>query len=71
MRNPLLRLAFIAQRQPLMDPKSVLFVDNDQPETIKSHILLEQRVGANEHLNAAVRKALQQLATGPALDLAR
>ena len=45
-----LLLPFLPQRQPLMDAKTVLLVDNHQREAVKLDLLLKDGVGADNHL---------------------
>ena len=45
MRTKTIARALIAQRQTLFDAKTMLFIDNDEPEPPVLHILLKQRVG--------------------------
>ena len=42
------------QREPLMHAEAVLLVDDDQAEIAEGDALLEQRVGADEDIDAAV-----------------
>ena len=44
-------LAFFPQRQPLMNPEPVLFINNHQRQTVKLYMLLENSVGADHHLH--------------------
>ena len=54
-------LALFSQLHPLPHAKSVLFVDNDQPQIVKDNILLKHRVGADKDMNIAT---LQRLGLG-------
>ena len=51
MRVEALLLAFLPQRQALMDAKTVLFVDDHQRQAVKLHLLLENSVSADNHLH--------------------
>ena len=42
---------FFPQRQALMHAKAVLFVDDHQREAVKLHLLLEDGMGADNHLH--------------------
>ena len=39
----------------------MLFVDNDQTESMKVHVILKQRMGANDQGRLATRQRLQDL----------
>ena len=54
MRVETLLLALFPQRQALMNAKAVLFVDNHQRQAVKLHLLLENGVGADNHLHFTV-----------------
>ena len=40
-------LGFAPQGQALLDPKTVLLIDDGQPQTMKMHIVLDDRMGAD------------------------
>ena len=42
------------QRQPLMHAESVLLVDDHQPKILEADVLLEQRMRADEDIDASV-----------------
>ena len=42
--------ALLSQREALVDPKTVLLVDDRKPQPMKGNIGLKQRMSANNHL---------------------
>ncbi len=56
-----LPLPFLAQGEALMHPESVLFIDDDQRQTLEHHLLLKDGVGAHHHLDAAIGDGGQRL----------
>ena len=55
------RLAFARQREPLMHAEAVLLVDNGEREIVKRHVVLEQRVGADDQIDIAGGERRQNL----------
>ncbi len=66
-----LPLPFLAQGEALMHPESVLFIDDDQRQTLEHHLLLKDGVGAHHHLDAAIGDGGQRLFPRLAFLLAR
>ena len=50
---------FFGQRQALMHAEAMLLVDHRQREVAKLHILLEQRMGADEDVRIASGELLE------------
>src|SRR6202042_1919403 len=48
------RLALAGQRQPLMDAKAMLLVDDGEREIAKGDIVLKESVGADNNIDIAV-----------------
>ena len=71
MRVESLLLTFLPQRQPLMHAEAVLFVDNHQRQAVKLHLLLEDGVGADNHLHFAAGDSLLLRLAGFAFLFAR
>ena len=71
MRVESLLLTFLPQRQPLMHAEAVLFVDNHQRQAVKLHLLLEDGVGADNHLHLAAGDSLLLRLAGFAFLFAR
>ena len=46
----------------------MLFVDNDDPELLKLHVIVEQGMGADNECRLTLRNAFQALAALPAFD---
>ena len=44
-----------------MHTETVLLIDNDQTESIKVHVMLKQRMGANDQGRVATCQRLQDL----------
>ena len=49
------------QRQPLMHAESVLLVDHDQAEILEDDMLLEQRMRADQNVDASAFERLDDL----------
>ena len=49
--------ALVGQGQALLDAEAVLLVDHGEGEILEHHILLKQRVGADDQRQAAIGKA--------------
>ncbi len=47
------RLALARQRQPLMHAEAMLLVDDGQGEIAERHLVLEQRMGADDEIDVA------------------
>ena len=54
------RLALAREREPLMHAETVLLVDDRQREVAKRDVLLEQRMGADDQVECAVRQARER-----------
>ena len=55
------RLALARQREPLMHAKAVLLVHDCERKVIECHLVLEQSVGADKHVDLAAREPLQNV----------
>ena len=53
--------ALPGQRQPLVHAEAMLLVDDREPEVAKLHVLLEQRMGADQDMDAAEPKPFEDL----------
>ena len=56
------RVALGRQRQPFAHAEAVLLVDHRQRQRLKHHIVLDQRVGADQQINLAGRQARKDIA---------
>ena len=61
------RSAFSLQQQPLRHAEAMLLVDHDQPEPLVGDLRLEDGVGADEDVDAAVGEPHQHRLARPAL----
>ena len=61
MRHLVAEAAFFAQCQPLLHAETVLLVDDDQPQALEHHRVLEQGVGAHHQGAAAFGQGRQGL----------
>ena len=59
--------ALLPERRPLLDPESVLLVDHDHPERAEPHVVGEQRVGADDQVEAAGEQLGEQRDRSPAV----
>ena len=59
-----LDLGAVDERRPLLDPEPVLLVDDEQPEVGELHVLLDQRVRADDDAGLAGRGVVQRLLAG-------
>ncbi len=55
------RLALVHQRQPLMHAEAVLLVDDGEREILEHHLVLEQRMGADQNVDVARGEAGEAL----------
>ena len=56
-----LDLGAVDERRPLLDPEPVLLVDDEQSEVGELHVLLDQRVRADDDAGLAGRGVVQRL----------
>ncbi len=70
MRRDTARGTLVAQRQALLDAKAMLFVDDCQAQIAELHVVLEQRVSADNHHRLAAGDQLQLVAARLALQFA-
>jgi len=56
------RFALRGQRQPFAHPKTMLFVDHRQRQRLEHHVVLDQRMGADQQIDLAGLKPRQQFA---------
>ena len=56
------RLALGGERQPLAHPKTMLLVDHRQRQRLEYHVVLDQRVGADQEIDLAGLEPRQQFA---------
>ena len=55
------RFALLCQRQPLVNAKAMLFVDHGEREVMEGNVFLEKRVGADQKVDIAKHKSVQDL----------
>ena len=55
------RRALLGERQPLVDAEPVLLVDHGQREILEHHLLLEQRVRADQDVEVAAGEPLEDI----------
>ena len=55
------RFAFARQREPLVHAEAVLLVDDGEREIVKRHVVLKQRVGADDEIDIAGGERRQNL----------
>jgi hypothetical protein len=55
------RVTFLGQRKPLMNAKSMLFIDDCQPKILERNLFLEQRVRSCEQIEVAGGKPIEKL----------
>ena len=60
------RLALARQREPLMHAEAMLLVDDGEREIAKRHLVLEQRVGADQQIDVAGGEPPRDLGALPA-----
>ena len=53
------RVALLRQRQPLVHAEAVLFVDDGQGEIVERHLVLKQRMGAEQQVDVAEREPVE------------
>ena len=55
------RFAFAGERKPLVHAEAVLLVDNGERQIVERHVVLKQRVGADDEIDIAGGKRRQNL----------
>ena len=63
--------ALVGEREPFAHAKAVLFVDNGQCQRLERHIVLDQRMRADQQIDLAGFEPRQNIAALPALFAAR
>ncbi|HMS79742.1 MAG TPA: hypothetical protein PKC20_09460, partial [Burkholderiaceae bacterium] len=52
----------VAQPRPLSHAEAMLLIDNGQRQILEDHLVLDQRVGADQQVDLAVRQTRDDLA---------
>ena len=61
-------VAFLREREPLVDAKPVLLIDNGQRQVVESNVFLKQRMRADQKVDIAYCKTIENLfSRSPAL----